>query len=104
MIANWSRLRSSHWTLAPRSSTTDIPLDVGSGEAMAGRSTPGTIRSSTLASAISAPVLPAEITACASPSFTASIARRMELSRLPPRRALAGLSSPEMATLQCVKV
>ncbi|MND06798.1 hypothetical protein D3C83_283950 [compost metagenome] len=56
-------------TLSPRS--------VGRYDAIAGRSMPGTVRSATLAMAIRAPVLPAEMIAEAVPSQTASMASRM---------------------------
>ena len=59
---------------------------------MAGRSMPGRVRSTNLAIAISAPVLPAETTPAASPVCTASMARRM-LEPRPARSAVEGLSS-----------
>ena len=65
---------------------------VGKNEAMAGRSMPGSVRSTIFAIAISAPVLPAETIAAASPLWTASMARRMEDLR-PARSAWLGLSS-----------
>ena len=64
---------------------------------MAGRSIPGTVRSTTFDIAISAPVLPAETTQCALPSATASIASRM-LERLPERSACEGFASPLTAS------
>ena len=63
--------------------------------AMAGRSTPGALRSASMESAISAPVLPQEITTGDSPAFTAASALHM-LVPWALRRTLDGLSS--MAT------
>ena len=69
----------SHSVLAPRSSMTrSLSPSVGSKAASAGRSMPGMVRSASLAIAISAPVLPPETAACASPSFTAAMARPIE--------------------------
>ncbi len=64
---------------------------------MAGRSIPGRVFSTTLAMAMRAPVLPADTTPAASPSWTASMARR-RLYRRPLRSAKEGLSFPETAT------
>ena len=58
-----------------------MALSDGHSTAMAGRSTPGALRSASMASAISAPVLPQEMTTGDSPAFTASSA----LSMLVPR-------------------
>ena len=79
-------------TLAPTSSMTALPLRVGKAEASAGRSTPGNMPCTILAVAMTAPVLPAETTHCASPVFTRREATRMELSFL-ARTALPALSS-----------
>ena len=79
--------------LAPRSRITTGRCCAGITEAIAGRSTPGRVLSTTLAIAISAPVLPAETAAAAAPSFTALIASRMLVLR-PCRRATEGLASP----------
>ena len=49
---------------------------------MAGRSMPGRVLSTKRAVAISAPVLPADTAACASPAFTCSMATRMDESFL----------------------
>ena len=48
--------------------------------AMAGRSTPGSVRNLISDAVTAAPVCPALTTACALPSFTRSTAREMELS------------------------
>ena len=63
---------------APRSSTIDSPRRVGHRAAIAGRSMPGMVLRLNLAIAISAPVLPAETAASASPFLTASIASHMD--------------------------
>ena len=67
---------------------------VGKKEAIAGRSMPGMVLRTNFAIAMRAPVLPAETMAPASPLWTASMARRIELWR-PPRSAWLGLSSME---------
>jgi hypothetical protein len=81
--------------LAPTSSTTVSPRTVGHSAAIAGRSIPSIAFSWSLAIAISAPVLPAETTACASPERTDAMARHMLVerprSRL-PRNTWLGLS------------
>ncbi len=59
---------------------------------MAGRLTPGALRSTSIASAISAPVLPQEITTCDSPWRTVSSAFHM-LEPWPRRSARDGFSS-----------
>ena len=79
--------------------TTSLSPSVGSKAASAGRSMPGIVRSASLAIAISAPVLPPETQALASPSFTAAIARPIELV-LARRIAWLGLSSPAMTSSQ----
>ena len=79
--------------LAPRSRITTGRCCAGITEAIAGRSTPGRVFSTTLAIAIRAPVLPAETAAAAAPSFTALIASRMLVLR-PWRRATDGFASP----------
>jgi hypothetical protein len=58
---------------------------------MAGRSTPGSTPMTNMAMAMAAPVLPAEMKAAASPSFTSWAATRSEESRL-RRSAWEGLS------------
>ena len=65
MTANWTSCSGVQLTLAPRSSTVVAPVRVGSCEAIAGRSIPGSIFSTKREIAISAPVLPAETHACA---------------------------------------
>ena len=52
-------------------------MDDGHSTAIAGRSTPGALRSASMASAISAPVLPQEIATGNSPAFTACSAFHM---------------------------
>ncbi len=54
--------------------------NVGQIAAMAGREMPGSVRSTNFAIAISAPVLPADTAASASPFFTASMVSHMLLS------------------------
>ena len=65
MTANWTSCSGVQLTFAPRSSTVVSPCFVGSWEAIAGRSMPGSVLSTKRAMAISAPVLPAETQACA---------------------------------------
>ena len=65
---------------------------VGHCPAIAGRSTPGMVVSTSLAMAIRAPVLPAETTKSASPFCTASIDSHM-LDPRPRRSAWLGLSA-----------
>ncbi len=65
---------------------------VGHCPAIAGRSMPGMVVSTSLAIAIRAPVLPAETTKSASPFCTASSASHM-LEPRPRRTAWLGLSS-----------
>jgi len=72
--------------------TTSLSPRVGSIAASAGRSTPGIVRSASFAIAMSAPVLPAETAAPASPDFTALIAMLIELLFL--RIATLGLYVP----------
>ena len=91
MTANSTRLRASQARLAPRSSITTSPRDEGDSAAIAGRSIPPMVRSTTLASASMAPVFPADTTPCAWPAATASIATRMDASR--SRSAAVGLVS-----------
>ncbi len=91
MTANCTRLRASHCTLAPRSSITTSPRAEGPIAAIAGRSMPGSVFSTILASAIRAPVFPAETTPAASPAETASIASRIEACRM--RSAAVGFMS-----------
>ncbi len=67
-------------------------LREGQRQAMAGRLTPGSLRSRSMESAISAPVLPQETAAAASPARTASMADHMEVP-LPLRITWLGLSS-----------
>ena len=59
---------------------------------MAGRLTPGMVFSTNFAIAMSAPVLPADTTADAAPSWSALMARRM-LEPRPERNAWDGFSS-----------
>ena len=76
-----SRSCSSARTSAPTSSMTLKPpgLRLGQRQAMAGRFTPGSLRSRTIESAIRAPVLPQETATSASPLRTASIADHIEV-------------------------
>jgi hypothetical protein len=68
------------------------PFVVGSGAQIAGRSMPGSIFSTKREIAISAPVLPAETQASASPPLTRLMATRIDESFL-LRKASAGDSS-----------
>ena len=101
MIARSTRCRASAPTEAPRSSTTDWPRCVGQSAAKAGRSMPGRVRRQIFAIAISAPVLPAETAASASPFLTASIAIHIEETRRPWRSATLGFSSMRIDTAAC---
>ena len=74
------------------------PRTVGQRAAIAGRSMPGMVLSWNFASAISAPVLPAETARSASPRFTASIAIDIEDFQRPWRSAWLGLASIAIAT------
>ena len=78
--------------LAPTSSTAVTPRRVGQLATAAGRSSPPAMRSSSLEMAISAPVLPPETAAAASPRFTDST-QFQRLEPLPRRSARAGFSS-----------
>ena len=80
ITANCSSCSGEQLTLAPRSSTVVTPLRVGSCEAIAGRSTPGSVFRTKREIAIRAPVLPAETQASARPSFTRLIATRIDES------------------------
>ncbi len=68
--------------------------------AIAGRSILAIVRRQNFAIAISAPVLPADTQASASPVFTASIAFHMDDFQRPCRSAWLGLSSMLTATSQ----
>ena len=92
MTANWTSCSGVQLTLAPRSSAVVTPLRVGSCDAIAGRSMPGSVFSTKRAIAISAPVLPADTHACACPSRTRLIATRIDESFF-LRNASAGGSS-----------
>ena len=72
------------------------PLTVGQSAAIAGRSISPSGRKINFDMAISAPVLPPETAAAASPDFTASIAIHM-LEPLPRRSAALGFSSEAIA-------
>jgi len=93
MAAKARRSEASAFTSAPTSSMTLKPwaLREGQRQAMAGRFTPGTRRSRSIDTAIRAPVLPQDTTACASPSRSASTADHMEVP-LPCRMTCDGLS------------
>ena len=91
ITANSTRLRASHDTLAPRSSITTSPRAEGPIAAIAGRSMPGSVLMTILASASSAPVLPAVTTPEASPPATASMATRID--ELRTRSAAVGFMS-----------
>ena len=67
------------------------PRDVGAIAAIAGRSIPGNVLTTILASASSAPVFPAETNPAASPLATASIASRIDEVRI--RSAAVGFIS-----------
>ena len=72
------------------SSKTIVSRRLAARVASAGRSIPGMVRSASFAIAISAPVLPEETAAPASPAFTAAMAMLIELDFL--RMAALGLS------------
>ena len=78
MAARLIRWASSPPMLAPTSSTIDSPRSVGHSAAIAGRSMPAMVFRLKRAMAISAPVLPAETTASASPFLTASMASHID--------------------------
>ena len=99
ITANSTRLRLSQATLAPRSSITTSPRADGLIAAIAGRSIPGMVLTTILASASSAPELPADTTPCASCRATASIATRMEESR--SRNAAVPFISLVMTAVAC---
>ena len=82
MMPNWSRCSGPQSTLAPRSSMWVCPLAVGTAAQIAGRSIPGIIFMTNLEIAISAPVLPAETQASASPFLTRFTATRIDESFL----------------------
>ena len=92
-----TRCSASVPMVAPTSSTTLSPRTVGHRQAMAGRSMPVSVFRQIFDIAISAPVLPAETAASASPSFTAWIARHIEDLPRPERTAWLGFSSMAMA-------
>ena len=92
MMPNCNKCSAVQSTLAPRSSICVCPSTVGNGAQIAGRSMPGNIFSTKREIAISAPVLPAETQASASPALTRLMATRMDESFL-LRRASAGASS-----------
>jgi len=62
---------------------------------------PGRVRRQIFAIAISAPVLPAETAASASPFLTASMAIHIEETRRPWRSATLGFSSMRIDTAEC---
>ena len=81
ITANCTSCSGEQLTFAPRSSTvTTPPSRVGSCAAIAGRSMPGSVFSTKREIAISAPVLPAEMQACATSSLTRLIATRIDES------------------------
>ena len=96
----WSAVQSG---LAPRSSITVWPCAAGTAETMAGRSMPGTMPSTKRAVASSAPVLPAEMQAAASPRLTRLMATRIEESFL-RRTASCGRSSMPTTSLASTSV
>ena len=100
IMAKSTSMRASAPTVAPTSSTMLSPRSVGQMAAIAGRSIPGIGLRQNFAMAISAPVLPAETAAPASPSFTAWTARHMEDFQRPLLSAWLGLSSMCTVTSQ----
>mmetsp|Transcript_1251 Transcript_1251/g.3584 ORF Transcript_1251/g.3584 Transcript_1251/m.3584 type:complete len:264 (-) Transcript_1251:693-1484(-) len=99
ITANCSRFSAAESTLAPRSSTVvKRPAAFGITAAIAGRSIPSSVLSKTLATAISAPVLPADTQAWASagspsrPGRSCWIATRIDESRLRRRATSIGSS------------
>ena len=88
-----TRWAASAPIVAPTSSTIDSPRVVGQIAAIAGRSIWAMVLRQTLDMAISAPVLPADTQASASPSRTAWTAIHMDDFQRPIRRAWLGLSS-----------
>ena len=79
--------------VAPTSSTTLSPRNVGQMAAIAGRSMPAMVRRQNFAIAISAPVLPAETRRRPRRFLTASIAFHIDDFQRPWRSAWLGLSS-----------
>src|ERR671934_824982 len=92
MCANCSRSSGRASAFAPESSRTEAPRRAGMVTAIAGRRTPGILRSSSRHAASIAPVLPAETTACALPSPTTRHAVTSELAGF-ARTASVGFSS-----------
>ena len=80
MMAFCTRCEGSASGFAPASMSTQCLPSEGMMLAIAGRSTPGSVRSLMSEAVTAAPVCPALTTACAFPSFTKSTAREMELS------------------------
>ena len=96
-----TRCSASVPIVAPTSRTTLSPRTVGHRQAIAGRSTPAIVLRQIFDIAMSAPVLPAETAACASPSRTAWIARHIDDLPRPWRTAWLGFSSIAMAIVVC---
>ena len=91
MIAMSTRCMASAPIVAPTSSTMLSPRSVGHRAAIAGRSICAMVLRQIFAIAMSAPVLPAETAASASPSRTAWIASHMEDLQPPGAHRLARL-------------
>ena len=98
MMARSTRCCASAPIEAPTSSTMESPRSVGHWQASAGRSMPAIMRRQNFAMAMSAPVLPAETVASASPVFTASSAIHMDETRRPWRNAWLGFASMAIET------
>ena len=80
MRANWTRWDGRESTLAPQSSSRDTPFSVGISAPKGGRSTPLMRPTSTCPPTRTAPELPADTNASASPFFTRFIPTTMEES------------------------
>ncbi len=99
-MAKSTSCRASAPIVAPTSSTMHSLLTVGHSAAIAGRSIAAMVRRQNFDIAISAPVLPADTQASASPFLTASMAFHMDDFQRPWRSAWLGLSSMRTATSQ----
>ena len=96
MVANCASCSAVALVLAPRSSMCVWPpLRAGTDDMIGARSTGPTVFSTKCAIAVSAPVLPALTMAPARPSFTRSMAMRMEESL---RRRIASRGCSDMPT------
>ncbi len=100
-MANCTNIVLSQSTLAPKSRTTVLPFADAVIPSPAPDAQSSVGLSNNFASPISAPVLPALTQACARPSFTSSVATRIELPRL-ARIACEGRAS--LAITDCAGI